>query len=650
MASQRSINGTYNLQRNLSGGGIMSKVMLGENNLSDIRSAAQARSNLGLIGQISAGPFLSITNNYNGTTNQSISANFSSNATPSTLVAYDSSGNINCSSLTTAVISTPAGFLDISYSSVATGALSVSGASLLSSLNCSGDIYSEADFNTVGNIYCGDGNMTGIVTCSNLTCVNISSPNTTISFGNKNLTNVGNLSMPSRTITCSNMTCSNMSCSNMTCSNITSSGLVSCSNITSSGLVSCSNMTCSNITSSGLVSCSNMSCSNITSTNPYIAFNNKNFTNVGSISATNLNLSTGTIQCGHITSSGTLTIASFNAPTGLLGGFSFNNKDFQNIGNISCGTLTCGNISQNSGTTLTARTINTSDMIVSNRLYTAAIGHPNDIFGSVGYHNIDCNKNNLSNIFLLDTFMAQATQINCDSYCDSLGNAIIYKDTSTGTYISSNWLLNNMNIFNNLYTNSIGPYIDPNYPSIIPNITLNNANLDNVGNIVCSAINGNGSGLTNTPYMRTLYISSYTTPSAGQVTLNSMFQALNFVQSSTATTTYRLCVPYTFLSGDKYIKFSSCVKNNITTVSPSNPLNLILNIFAEGSSWSTINTSLSTGSVSIITNNVADHATITIPIPLSLVNGTKYFIVLNDRCNLPINYLIGEIEMYVTNH
>ena len=520
--------------------------------------------------------------------------------------------------MTTAVISTPAGFLDISYSTVATGALSVNGASLLSSLNCS------ADMNTIGNIYCGDGNTSGIVTCSNLTCVNISSPNTTISFGNKNLTNVGNLSMPLRTIT---------------------SG-----SITSSGLVSCSNMTCSNITSSGLVSCSNMTCSNITSTNPYIAFNYKNFTNVGSITATNLNLATGTIQCGNITSTGTLNIASFNAPTGLMGGFSFNNKDFQNIGNISCGTLTCGNISQNSGTTLTSMTINTSNMIVSNRFYTAAIGHPNDILGSVGYNNIDCNKNNLSNANLLDTFILQATQINCDSYADLSGNSVVYKDPSTGVFMSSYWQMNSITLINDVYTNSIRPYIDPNYPSIISNITFNNANLDNVGSIICSAINGNGSGLTNTPYMRTLYVSSYSTPSAGLSTLNSMFQAINFVQSATAVTTYRLCVPYTYFSGDKYIKFFSCIKNNITTVSASNPLNLILNIFAEGSSWGTINTSLSTGSVSIITNNVADHATITIPISSSLVNGTKYFVVLNDRCNLAINYFIGEIEMYVTNY
>jgi hypothetical protein len=63
-------------------------------NLSDIPNPAQARQNLGLVGAVGAGKYLTISNNFSGTTNEIISANASSNATPSTLCAYDSSGNI----------------------------------------------------------------------------------------------------------------------------------------------------------------------------------------------------------------------------------------------------------------------------------------------------------------------------------------------------------------------------------------------------------------------------------------------------------------------------------------------------------------------------------------------------------------------------
>ena len=90
---QRSLNGLS------SPAGLLTSVLFKGLNLSDIPNPALARQNLGLIGSVSAGNYLTISNNYSGTTNEVIAANASTNATPSSLCAYDVSGNITANSV-----------------------------------------------------------------------------------------------------------------------------------------------------------------------------------------------------------------------------------------------------------------------------------------------------------------------------------------------------------------------------------------------------------------------------------------------------------------------------------------------------------------------------------------------------------------------
>ena len=106
MASQRSLNGNYKMQRSLNGDGIMSSVLFAANNLSDVKNASLARQNLGLIGNVQVGNYLTITNPYDGTSNQTINANGSTNSIPNSLVAYDGDGNIRCIQMTNSTVNT----------------------------------------------------------------------------------------------------------------------------------------------------------------------------------------------------------------------------------------------------------------------------------------------------------------------------------------------------------------------------------------------------------------------------------------------------------------------------------------------------------------------------------------------------------------
>jgi len=69
-------------------------------NLSDIGNAATARTNLGLVGQLTVAPtyLIQTPETFDGTTNSQIDVNASTNASSSTLVAYDESGNITANS------------------------------------------------------------------------------------------------------------------------------------------------------------------------------------------------------------------------------------------------------------------------------------------------------------------------------------------------------------------------------------------------------------------------------------------------------------------------------------------------------------------------------------------------------------------------
>ena len=86
---QRSLNGANNF------GSILGTSLSKYANLADLPNTTLARQNLGLVGSVnvnSANSYLTITNAFDGTANQTISANATTNATPSTLVAYDTNG------------------------------------------------------------------------------------------------------------------------------------------------------------------------------------------------------------------------------------------------------------------------------------------------------------------------------------------------------------------------------------------------------------------------------------------------------------------------------------------------------------------------------------------------------------------------------
>ena len=93
---QRSLNGANNF------GSILGTSLSKYANLADLPNTTLARQNLGLVGSVnvnSANSYLTITNAFDGTANQTISANATTNATPSTLVAYDTNGAIIANSV-----------------------------------------------------------------------------------------------------------------------------------------------------------------------------------------------------------------------------------------------------------------------------------------------------------------------------------------------------------------------------------------------------------------------------------------------------------------------------------------------------------------------------------------------------------------------
>jgi hypothetical protein len=102
--TQRSLNGTFKLQRSLTGTGILTSVLYGANNLSDVASATQARINLGIIGQLdissNSTQYLTASNPFGSTANEYLSINATTNASPNSLVAYDISGNITVNDIT----------------------------------------------------------------------------------------------------------------------------------------------------------------------------------------------------------------------------------------------------------------------------------------------------------------------------------------------------------------------------------------------------------------------------------------------------------------------------------------------------------------------------------------------------------------------
>ena len=76
---------------------LASMALLKPYNLSDLESPTSARINLGLTGNLTTNsPYLSITNPFNATSNESITLSASNSSSPDNLVAYDNNGFLNC--------------------------------------------------------------------------------------------------------------------------------------------------------------------------------------------------------------------------------------------------------------------------------------------------------------------------------------------------------------------------------------------------------------------------------------------------------------------------------------------------------------------------------------------------------------------------
>ena len=118
--TQRSLNGTFKLQRSLTGTGILTSVLYGANNLSDVASATQARINLGLTGTLGINTnstnYISISNPFGSTTNETLTVNATTNATANSLVAYDTNGYLNGTTLNITSIAATSGNASISFS------------------------------------------------------------------------------------------------------------------------------------------------------------------------------------------------------------------------------------------------------------------------------------------------------------------------------------------------------------------------------------------------------------------------------------------------------------------------------------------------------------------------------------------------------
>jgi len=194
---------------------LLSSVLFKGLNLSDISNPAQARQNLGLVGAVGAGNYLTITNSFSGTTNEIISANASTNATPSTLVAYDSLGKITANGFTTtgtvACSSVQCSYLnDVNNNSILTwdgvGNTSTQNLIINGALTCS-----SINTNAVGvNIGFNYNNLYGIssIKCSNLKDTGNHTMLSSDGYGSYTMN--GTLSLGTNPIACGALTCSSM--------------------------------------------------------------------------------------------------------------------------------------------------------------------------------------------------------------------------------------------------------------------------------------------------------------------------------------------------------------------------------------------------------------------------------------------------------
>ena len=356
--TQRSLNGVIKMQRNLNGEGILSNVLLAGNNLSDLTNKATARVNLGVSGTLTGGSFtaegssyIAITNAFDGTTNEIISVIASTSAIPSTICAYDASGNITAQTI-----------------------------------NC-GPINSSNNITTSGTIICSAG-----LSINNIQQYSGSS----IDFGTANLkdigtitsgaiTSSGNLALGTHSITCGAINASSLGVSG----NITGSGSFTLSgagvisvnatngqilaprssfdlirpystggdigiganihltnsgityNITACGSIACGGITASSIACTGLTASGAISGTSITSNSPFESDLNLNSTG-GHSYFLKSTWSGNTTGAGYflVYDATTSSIVLQIDPTGIISG---NGGGLTNLNasNISTGTLSC---------------------------------------------------------------------------------------------------------------------------------------------------------------------------------------------------------------------------------------------------------------------------------------------------------------------
>ena len=154
-------------------------------------------------------------------------------------------------------------------------------------------------------------------------------------------------------------------------------------------------------------------------------------------------------------------------------------------------------------------------------------------------------------------------------------------------------------------------------------------------------ISGNGSGLTNINYVsfRSLYAQSITTSST---TLANMVPLVSYTSGS--STTYRVCVPYTYCTGDTAVKVSYAFGSTFLGAGSISLYTGILN-----SSLGLINqqtTIVSSLKIASINQNVV----MSIPVStLSLVNGTKYYIIIADYSASGQSYTMTGLEINAGN-
>lgn len=286
MSGIRTLNGVGSNSQNYS--------LIKFYNLSDLTDVSSARVNLGLVGSlnIASSPYLSISAPYNGLSNQIVSINASINGTPNKLVAYDVNGNIKCNVIESNLLlcstfnvlpeSDPVfSFNGNDFDNI--GNINCNVISI-NNINSSNDFikFNDKDLKEIGNITVGDS-----IVVPNLSTNSISTAGTDISFNARNLSNIATItstriSTPSITSSITDISFNSKNITNV--NNLFVLGTHFTDTIMGiTGLsVSFSGNDVTNI--KDLTVTNSISTSSITSATSTISFNNKRLTNMSNVS------------------------------------------------------------------------------------------------------------------------------------------------------------------------------------------------------------------------------------------------------------------------------------------------------------------------------------------------------------------------------